>query len=88
MKSPSVNINFCRRVYLPKGNYNVSSLLTNRSIFKEDVWKDIQNYVKTQPNLEYRKLTRSERFTFVHLPNIEIKKMYLQNLFAQKKKIM
>ena len=77
------NVNFCKRLHLPKGNYNVTGLLTDRPILRDDIWKDLHRYVSSNPNLEYRKLTKAEKFVFVHLPNAEIKRMYLDKILSR-----
>ena len=86
MRINSVNVNFCKRHHLPKGNYNVTSLLTNRPIIREEIWNDLKKYVESKPELTYRKFTKSERFIFANLPTTEIKKMYLQKLLSNSQK--
>ena len=82
MKITSVNVKFgYRRPYLLRGNYaKVKSLVDNLEISSYDIWKDVDKYRKIQQGLSKRRLTNKEKDTFVHLPNVELKRMYLRQI--------
>ena len=79
MKLNSVNLNFGKKIHKLYPEYNARGLMTNRIIVIEDISKDIQEYVR-QAGLIYRKLTDKEKHVFMNLPNIEVKRMYLQKI--------
>ena len=87
MKIPSVSLGFGKKPKRLYPGYNVRSLMTNRIIVMEDIGKDIQDFAK-QEGLTSRKLTNKEKQVFMHLPNVEIKRMYLQKILAPIKKIL
>ena len=87
MKISSVSFGFGRKPQKLYPGYNVRSLMTNRIIVMEDISKDIQEYAK-QAGLMSRKLTDKEKHVFMHLPNTEVKRMYLQKILAPIKKIL
>ena len=88
MKIASKNASFgYRRPYLPTGNYaKIKSLVNNLEISSYDLWKDVAEYRKIHKGLNKRKLTNAEKDVFVHLPNVEVKRMYLQQILKPLKR--
>lgn len=82
------NVSFgYRRPYLPLGNYpKVKSLVDNLEISSHDIWKDVAQYRELHKDFAKRGLTHAEKDTFVHLPNVEVKRMYLNQILKLHKK--
>ena len=86
ISSQYVNFGY-RRTYLPLGNYpKVKSLVDNLEMMRDEIWKDVAEYRKLHTNLSKRKLTNAEKDTFVHLPNVEVKRMYLEQILKPLKR--
>lgn len=88
MKVLSVNIHFGRhkKPYIPKGCHDVRSISTNAMIPTEEIWNDLDTYRKVLPNLSERALTREEMNVYALLPNVEIKRMYIDKILSILKK--
>ena len=56
-------------------------------LFREKIWSDLAQYRRTQEGLLKRKLTKEEKETFALLPNVELKKMYIQKILTPIRKI-
>ena len=52
----------------------------------EEIWNDLDTYRKVLPNLSERALTKEEMNIYALLPNVEIKRMYIDKILSILKK--
>ena len=85
MKVSNISFAHYKKPYYPKGSYETRSISSNTRIPIETMWDDLDEYVKTQDGLSERNLTKNEMFVYAHLPNVELKRMYVNKILSTNK---